>query len=185
MDAETMAEIEDNFGRIDWRVPMAQSLFWGWKGLAFADDREKLPCRRMVYVSLMEMTRRQGRLAGDPLAEGWTFAAAPNTALLESTLDFIEETMEEHRFNGIRYAYMGLLRDGMHIRAAEGRDADDLLSLALIPGLSTTATPDDYSGRGLGLTVVGEDVAILGGRITLDTAPGQSSQISLQVPLPR
>ena len=78
----------------------------------------------MVYVSLMEMARRHGRLAGDPLAEGWEFAAEPNTAVLEPTLDFIEETMEEHRFNGIRNAYMGLLRDGMHIRAAEGRDAD-------------------------------------------------------------
>ena len=124
MDVETMAEIEENIGRIDWRVPMAQSLFWGWKGLAFADDREKLPCRRMVYVSLMEMARRQGRLMGDPLAEGWEFAAAPNTAVLEPTLDFIEETMDEHRFNGVRYAYMGLLRDAMRIRHAEGRDAD-------------------------------------------------------------
>ena len=124
MDAETMAEIEENFGRIDWRVPMAQSLFWGWKGLAFADDREKLPCRRMVYVSLMAMVRSQGRLSGDPLAEGWTFATVPNTAVLEPTLDFIEETMEEHRFNGIRNAYMGLLRDGMHIRVAEDRAED-------------------------------------------------------------
>ena len=67
------------------------------------------------------MARRQGRLASDPLAEGWEFAAAPNTALLEPTLDFIEETMAEHRFNGVRYAYMGLLRDAMRIRQAEGR----------------------------------------------------------------
>ena len=75
----------------------------------------------MVYVSLMEMARRQGRLASDPLAEGWEFATVPNTAVLEPTLDFIEETMEEHRFNGVRYAYMGLLRDAMRIRQAEGR----------------------------------------------------------------
>ena len=78
----------------------------------------------MVYVSLMEMARRHGRLAGEPLAEGWEFAAAPNTAVLEPTLDFIEESMAEHRFNGIRYAYMGLLRDGMHIRVAEDRAED-------------------------------------------------------------
>ncbi|MGI5869893.1 MAG: hypothetical protein ACOX9C_10685 [Kiritimatiellia bacterium] len=126
MEVKTMAEIEARFGRIDWRVPMAQSLYWGWKGLAFADDRERLPCRRMVYVSLMEMARRQGRLLGDPQSENWTFAVAPSTAVIEPTLDFIEETMAEHRFNGIRYAYMGLLRDAMRIRVAEKRNADAL-----------------------------------------------------------
>lgn len=124
LDVETMTELEENFGRIDWRVPMAHSLFWGWKGLAFANDAEQLLCRRMVYVSLIEMARRQGRLLGDPLAEDWHYAAAPNTVLLEPALDFIEETLEEHRFNGIRYAYVGLLRDAMRIRAAQGREAD-------------------------------------------------------------
>ena len=124
MDVETMADIEANFGAIDWRVPMAQSLYWGWKGLACADGRERLPCRRMVYVSLMDMAHRHGRLVGDPLQEGWEFAATPDTAVIEPTLDFIEETMAEHTFNGVRYAYVGLLRDGMRIRAAEGRLAE-------------------------------------------------------------
>jgi len=70
---------------------------------------------------------------------------------------------------------------------AEGsdRDVDDLLSLALLPGLSTTAVADDYSGRGLGLTVVAEDVASLGGTVKLESQPGECSQITLTVPLPR
>lgn len=120
MDTATMAEIEGRFGRIDWRVPMAHSLYWGWKGLENADAKETLPCRRMVYVSLIEMARRNGILVGDPSEEGYVFAAMPNPTLIDGTAAFIEETMARHEFSGIRYAYVGFLRDAMRIRMAEG-----------------------------------------------------------------
>jgi len=121
---EVMKEIEATFGQMDWRVPMAHSLYWGWKGLQFAKDGERLPCRRMVYVSLVEMTRRSGRIVSDLTVEGEDLRLQPNTTLLEPAVTFIEETMAEHAFSGVRFAYIGLLREGMHIRMAEGREAD-------------------------------------------------------------
>ena len=124
MDTTTMAEIEAEFGKIDWRMPMAHSLYWGWTGLELAGDSEKLPCRRMVYTSLMEMARRNGILVGDLDAEDAKFLARPNSALISPTLKFIEDTMAMHDFSGIRFAYMGLLREGMHIKMAEGQEAE-------------------------------------------------------------
>ncbi len=124
MDTATMVEIETEFGKIDWRMPMAHSLYWGWTGLKLAGDSEKLPCRRMVYTSLMEMSRRNGILVGDLDAENAKFRARPNTALINPTLKFIEDTMAMHDFSGIRFAYMGLLREGMHLQLAEGRQVE-------------------------------------------------------------
>lgn len=121
MDSATMAEIEGRFGRIDWRMPMAHSLYWGWRGLENADAKEMLPCRRMVYVSLIEMARHNGILVGDPSEEGYVFAAMSNAAMIDGTVAFIEETMARHEFSGIRYAYVGFLRDAMRIRMAEGK----------------------------------------------------------------
>ncbi len=124
MDTSAMAEIEAEFGKIDWRMPTAHSLYWGWKGLKLAGDNERLPCRRMVYTSLMEMARRNGMLVGDLTPEYAEFRARPNTALINPTLKFIEETMAMHDFSGIRFAYMGLLREGMQIRMAEDQEAE-------------------------------------------------------------
>lgn len=121
MDTATMAGIEERFGPIDWRMPMAHSLYWGWRGMENADAKEMLPCRRMMYVSLIEMARRSGILVGDPTEEGYVFSASPNTALIDATVEFIEACMAEHSASGIRYAYVGLLRDAMRIRLAEGR----------------------------------------------------------------
>ncbi len=124
MDAATMVEIEAEFGKIDWRMPMAHSLYWGWTGLKVARDNEKLPCRRMIYASLMEMARRNGILVGDLDPEYAEFRARPNAALISPTLKFIEDTMAMHDFSGIRFAYMGLLRQGMHLQLAEGQEAE-------------------------------------------------------------
>ncbi len=124
VDTTTMAEIENEFGKIDWRMPMAHSLYWGWKGLKLAGENEQLPCRRMVYTSLVEMARRTGILVGDLSDEQYEFRARPNTVLIDPTVEFIEETMAKHDFSGIRFAYVGLLREAMHIRLSEGREAE-------------------------------------------------------------
>ena len=124
MDTAAMADLEERFGTIDWRLPDAQSLYWGMRGLENARTNEQLPCRRMIYTSLIEMARRNGKLVGDPLVEGYVFQAVPNTPLIDSTVAFLEETMAKHAFSGIRYAYVGFLRDAMRIRMMEKREAE-------------------------------------------------------------
>lgn len=62
--------------------------------------------------------------------------------------------------------------------------SDDALSLAALPGLSTKAVTDELSGRGLGLTVVVEDIGVLGGTVKLESLPGEYSRVTLEVPLP-
>ena len=123
-----MRELEGRFGPVDWRVPAASALYWGWLGAAdaAAAGGDELPCRRMVYQSLMAMARGGGRLAAPPDGEDWSFdeAARPNPALAPGAISYAEECMEASDFSGIRFAYAYFLRDMVGLSLLEGRAAD-------------------------------------------------------------
>lgn len=125
MDAAEMAELEGKYGPVDWRVPAASSLYWGWTALGCASgDKDRLPCLRMVYQSLCAMAFGPGRAVGDPEEEGWEFRATVNPDLADGAVASIEEAMGESPFSGIRHAYVGALREATVLRALQGREAD-------------------------------------------------------------
>jgi len=62
-------------------------------------------------------------------------------------------------------------------------DADDLLQILCAPGFSTRDEADRASGRGVGMAVVQTAIQELGGRLSLDTAPGQGTRFVIELPL--
>ena len=68
--------------------------------------------------------------------------------------------------------------------AAAARLPDaDAARLVFAPGLSTARAVTAVSGRGVGLDVVAEAVARLGGTVDVSFEPGRSTRFSLEVPL--
>ncbi|MDJ0977120.1 MAG: chemotaxis protein CheA [Erythrobacter sp.] len=67
--------------------------------------------------------------------------------------------------------------------------ADDQLSdeevnqLIFAPGFSTAANVSNISGRGVGMDVVKQNVKDLGGRIAIESAPGEGTTFTLALPL--
>lgn len=57
------------------------------------------------------------------------------------------------------------------------------LYLITLPGLSTAKQVSDLSGRGVGMDVVKANVDRLGGRIDIDSQPGQGSRVRITLPL--
>jgi len=57
------------------------------------------------------------------------------------------------------------------------------LGLIFTPGFSTAASVSAVSGRGVGMDAVREAVTGLGGRIAIDSTPGQGSALTLRLPL--
>ncbi len=51
------------------------------------------------------------------------------------------------------------------------------------PGFSTAEKVSDISGRGVGMDVVKERIAALGGAVELDSRPGRGSTVTLRLPL--
>jgi two-component system chemotaxis sensor kinase CheA len=67
--------------------------------------------------------------------------------------------------------------------AAGALDGDALAALLLRGGLSTSATVDAVSGRGVGLDVVRDTAARLDAKVALRTEPGRGTTVELAVPV--
>lgn len=60
---------------------------------------------------------------------------------------------------------------------------DEINNLIFAPGFSTAATVSDLSGRGVGMDVVKQAILSLGGRVTIQSVPGEGTTFSLSLPL--
>jgi two-component system chemotaxis sensor kinase CheA len=60
---------------------------------------------------------------------------------------------------------------------------EEIDNLIFLPGFSTAAKVSDISGRGVGMDVVRQSVAALGGRISITSRPGLGSTFTLSLPL--
>ena len=84
----------------------------------------------------------------------------------------------------------GLNREKILAKAREvGLDAgstwhdDDVWQLIFTPGFSTASSVTDVSGRGVGMDVVWQNVHALGGKIEIDSIPGQGTSMTIRLPL--
>ena len=74
------------------------------------------------------------------------------------------------------------IKNGLVAEDAELSD-DEVNQLVFAPGFSTAATVSNISGRGVGMDVVRQNVKDLGGRITIDSKPGEGTTFTLALPL--
>jgi len=56
-------------------------------------------------------------------------------------------------------------------------------NLLFLPGFSTASQVSALSGRGVGMDVVRQAIQSLGGRVTIQSAPGQGTRFSISLPL--
>lgn len=69
------------------------------------------------------------------------------------------------------------------IQEDEVLDEEKIISLIFKQGLSTTDTVSDIAGRGIGLDVVKNEISLLGGRISVNSSPGQGTTFTIHLPL--
>ncbi len=66
---------------------------------------------------------------------------------------------------------------------AAGLAAEEILMLTTVPGFSMAQAPTELSGRGVGMDVVRTRLEKLGGRMSLESRPGQGLTVTLDLPL--
>ncbi|MDR3411378.1 MAG: Hpt domain-containing protein [Formivibrio sp.] len=69
------------------------------------------------------------------------------------------------------------------IHAGQQPSEHELASLIFEPGFSTSANVTQLSGRGIGMDVVKNEIGNLGGRIDLQTQPGEGTTFVIRLPL--
>jgi len=73
-------------------------------------------------------------------------------------------------------------KKGLIAQDAELSDSE-IDGLLFLPGFSTADTISNLSGRGVGLDVVRNSVAALGGRVSIASVPGQGTEFTITLPL--
>ena len=74
----------------------------------------------------------------------------------------------------------GLLEDNKPDSAYKDKEVYQFITL---PGFSTNETITEYSGRGVGMDVVVQNIQSIGGTLDIESAPGMGSTMSLKIPL--
>jgi len=59
----------------------------------------------------------------------------------------------------------------------------EALQLITLPGFSTSAAPNEVSGRGVGMDIVRSGVETLGGRLRIETRPGRGTRFEMTFPV--
>lgn len=59
----------------------------------------------------------------------------------------------------------------------------EVYNLIFLPGFSTKENITEFSGRGVGMDVVMQNIAALGGTVSIDSHPGQGTTVSIRIPL--
>jgi two-component system chemotaxis sensor kinase CheA len=123
------------------------------------------------------LERGEDRIATGKPEEGRVFL----TAAHRSGRVVIEVADDGGGINRVRVQQIaegkGLIAEGLSLSDAE---IDNLLFL---PGFSTAGQVSDLSGRGVGMDVVRSAIQDLGGRITIQSEPGQGTTFSISLPL--
>lgn len=69
------------------------------------------------------------------------------------------------------------------VRADEELSESDIDNLLFRPGFSTADEVSSLSGRGVGMDVVRNEIQALGGRVSLQSRPGEGTSVTISLPL--
>ncbi|MDD3164323.1 MAG: ATP-binding protein [Oscillospiraceae bacterium] len=72
---------------------------------------------------------------------------------------------------------------GLLTKPAELYNRKERLNLIFLPGFSTNVIVNQYSGRGVGMDVVLQVVEQLGGDVSVESAPGKGTAVTMDVPV--
>ena len=81
------------------------------------------------------------------------------------------------------YIYKKALEKGLiKLEDTEDFNKDDSLKLIFLPGFSTKTLATEFSGRGVGMDVVKNNIKNLGGFIEIDSDLGKGTKFKIEIP---
>ncbi|MHB1358591.1 MAG: hybrid sensor histidine kinase/response regulator [Rhodocyclaceae bacterium] len=103
-----------------------------------------------------------------------TLAQAGNEVLIEMSDDGAGLDLPRIRARAIEHGLLG---------ADESADDARIMGLIFQPGFSTVTAVTEVAGRGIGMDVVRNETANLGGRIEVESEPGRGARFRIYLPL--
>ncbi|MGI6152232.1 MAG: chemotaxis protein CheW [Christensenellaceae bacterium] len=75
------------------------------------------------------------------------------------------------------------IANGLTSKAPDEISDQEAYGFTLMPGFSTREQATEFSGRGVGMDVVSKNMKKIGGRVVVDSEPGQGTVITMHIPL--
>lgn len=92
MDPQTMKDVNELYGPLEWRLPEAHAIYWAEVGRRKAKKEDQETLRRSIYQS-MQMAFMRGGLRENKINK--TFTLGPNLDLMEKVNQTYETMMNE------------------------------------------------------------------------------------------
>jgi hypothetical protein len=135
LDAAYIANLNDRYGELDWRLPEAHAIYWASRGLDADDERMDTFCNRVIFQSLANAFE-MGRVV--MLAEANYMELVPNISLVDAVRDVYLENIEmqsaagSEAIHGTTTGYENFLTDAVVNLFMYGRNerAQEYLKLA-------------------------------------------------------
>jgi hypothetical protein len=94
LDPEHMAEVDETYGPLEWRLPEAHAIYWATLGLKKSKREDLIILRRNLYQP-MQFAFRRGRLIEIETPEGIRYQFGPNLAIIPKANQAYETMMAE------------------------------------------------------------------------------------------
>jgi hypothetical protein len=131
LDPSKILEIDRKYGKMDWRVPESQAIYWATIGIEKTPGKEDLRCARSITQSLQAAFRGGRMLSMDDKTLSYV-QIVPNLALADAAYNTYLETQEKYdassgasssfrsaRINFLKPAVMDLYTYGKTAEAAK------------------------------------------------------------------
>ena len=79
--------------------------------------------------------------------------------------------------------YDKAMENGMASKPLEELSDKDIFAFVMMPGFSTKEKVTEFSGRGVGMDVVRENIEKIGGAVQIESKLGEGTRITLKIPL--
>ena len=130
MEPETMKEVDDHYGPLEWRLPESHAIYWAYKGLRKAEqypsktkEDDLITLHRVIYQS-MQMSFQRGRLVTNMVVKAFEFG--PNLDIIPKVSTAYEQAAKDDPKNHdhILMAHRNFLRDAVYFLYEHNRIDD-------------------------------------------------------------
>jgi hypothetical protein len=119
-----MKEVDDKYGPLEWRLPEAHAVYWGYRGLAESpSEKDRAPLRRVVFQS-MQTAFQRGRVITNVFTR--TIEFGPNLDIIPNVSRAYEDMIAQDKELGDHFSkgHKNFLRDAVYFLYTSNRERD-------------------------------------------------------------
>lgn len=121
LNPDLILELNNKYGKLDWRLPEAQSIYWATMGLRKTPGNRSLDCERMISQALFEAFR-SGRMLIVDNKDFKRVMIIPNFDVLDAAKKNFDETIKANEdINSFKSAKENFMKDAIVLLFTYGK----------------------------------------------------------------